>query len=205
MVGGEKFDEEMGLPGTFYSKNITPHGVGNWTDGELVRAITEGISKDGTVLFPIMPYLVYGKMDKEDIYSVVAYIRTLPSIQYDPPKSVANFPMSMIMKTIPTEKQFTQKPDKSNIVAYGEYLTKGASCADCHTPSKDGVPIPGKEFAGGIEFNLPGNTVVRTANLHRIMKLVLGCGQKSSSLRDLSSAAIRLMEIPHINRVISKQ
>lgn len=164
-MGGEKFDEEFGLPGTFYSKNITPYGVGNWTDGELLRAITEGIRKDGTALFPIMPYLVYGTMDREDIYSVIAYIRTLPSIKNDVPESKANFPMSMIMKTIPQKNSFTQKLDKKNLIAYGEYLVKGASCTDCHTPSKDGVPVPGKFLTGGIEFNLPGNTVVRSANL----------------------------------------
>jgi mono/diheme cytochrome c family protein len=164
-MGGDKFDEEMGLPGTFYARNITPYGVGTWTDGELLRAITEGISKDGSALFPIMPYLVYGKMDREDIYSVIAYIRTLPSIKNDVPKDAVKFPMNMIMKTIPTKNSFTTKPDKKDIIAYGKYLVEGASCTDCHTPSKDGEPIPGKMFSGGIEINLPGNTVVRTANI----------------------------------------
>ncbi len=183
-MGGDKFDEEFGLPGTFYARNITPYGVGNWTDGELVRAITEGISKDGSALFPIMPYLVYGKMDKEDIYSVIAYLRTLPSIKNDVPKDVVKFPMSMIMKTIPTKNAFTQKPDiKTNPVAYGEYMVKGASCMDCHTPSKDGEPIPGKEFSGGIEINLPGNTVVRTANLTPDNETGLGLWTKEQFIK----------------------
>jgi hypothetical protein len=64
--------------------------------------------------------------------------------------------MSMIMKTIPTPKQFSQKPDIKNSALYGEYMVKGASCMDCHSPSKDGEPIPGKEFSGGIEIKLPG-------------------------------------------------
>lgn len=183
-MGGDKFDEELGLPGTFYARNITPYGVGNWTDGELVRAITEGISKDGSALFPIMPYLVYGKMDREDIYSVVAYLRTLPSIKNDVPKDEVKFPMSMIMKTIPTKNAFTQKPDiKTNPIAYGEYMVKGASCTDCHTPSKDGVPIPGKEFSGGIEINLPGNTVVRTANLTPDNETGLGLWTKEQFIK----------------------
>ena len=163
--GGEKFDEEFGLPGTFYSRNITPYKLESWTDGEILRAITEGISKDGTALFPLMPYLVYGKMDKEDIYSVIAYLRTLPAIQYDPPKSKPKFVMGMIMKTIPTKKMFTKKPDPSNTVEYGKYLVEMASCTDCHTPTKDGVPVEGKYLSGGIEIPLPGNTVVRTHNL----------------------------------------
>jgi hypothetical protein len=182
-MGGEKFDEEFGLPGTFYSRNITPYGVGNWTDGELLRAITEGISKDGTALFPIMPYLVYGKMDKEDIYSVIAYIRTLPSIKNDVPKSKPNFPMSMIMKTIPEKNAFTQKPDKKDIIAYGEYMVKGASCMDCHSPSKDGELIPGKFLAGGVEIKLPGNTVVRTANLTPDNETGLGLWAKEQFIK----------------------
>ena len=183
-MGGDKFDEELGLPGTFYARNITPYGVGNWTDGELVRAITEGISKDGSALFPIMPYLVYGKMDREDIYSVVAYLRTLPAIKNDVPKDEVKFPMSMIMKTIPTKNAFSQKPDiKTNPLAYGEYLVKGASCTDCHSPSKDGVPIPGKEFSGGIEINLPGNTVVRTANITPDNETGLGLWTKEQFIK----------------------
>ena len=183
-MGGEKFDEEMGLPGTFYSRNITPYGVGNWTDGELLRAITEGISKDGTALFPMMPYLVYGKMDKEDIYSVIAYIRTLPSIQNDVPKDIVKFPMSMIMKTIPEKRLFTQKPDiKTDPVAYGEYMLKGASCMDCHAPSNEGEYIEGKWMSGGIEFKLPGNTVVRTANLTPDNETGLGLWTKEQFIK----------------------
>jgi mono/diheme cytochrome c family protein len=163
--GGDKFDEEMGLPGTFYARNITPYKLADWTDGEILRAITSGISKDGSVLFPIMPYPVYGQMDKEDIYSVIAYIRTLPAIEYDPPKSKAKFPMSLIMKTIPAKKMFKPKPDPSNTVEYGKYLVEMASCTDCHTPMDGGKPVEGKYLAGGIEINLPGNTVVRTHNL----------------------------------------
>jgi len=36
--GGDIFDESMGFPGTFYAKNITPYGIGNWKDGEIYRA-----------------------------------------------------------------------------------------------------------------------------------------------------------------------
>ena len=63
-TGGEKFDQAAGLPGTIYSANITPHNLKNWTDGELFRAITTGVKKDGSAIFPIMPYGSYGKMDK---------------------------------------------------------------------------------------------------------------------------------------------
>ena len=54
--GGDVFDESVGLPGSITSPNITPHNLGDWTDGEIIRAITAGVSKDGTALFPMMPF-----------------------------------------------------------------------------------------------------------------------------------------------------
>ena len=67
--GGEAFDRSLGFPGNYYAPNLTPHHLKDWSDAELFRAITAGVSKDGSPLFPVMPYLFYGKMDKEDIYS----------------------------------------------------------------------------------------------------------------------------------------
>jgi hypothetical protein len=40
--GGEEFGREMGFPGVFYSKNITPYHLKGWTDGEIFRTITTG-------------------------------------------------------------------------------------------------------------------------------------------------------------------
>lgn len=157
--GGEKFGKELGFPGNFYSRNITPYGIGDWTDGEVLRAITTGISKDGHSLFPVMPYQEYGKMDEEDIYSLIAYIRTFPSIKNDIPKSEADFPISLLINTMPKEAGFKQKPDPSNMVAYGGYLVNAASCKTCHTKEDKGELIAGTEFGGGRRFDLPGYAV----------------------------------------------
>ena len=46
-AGGEVFNREMGFPGEFHAPNITPHALGNWTDGEILRAMTTGVDKDG--------------------------------------------------------------------------------------------------------------------------------------------------------------
>ena len=163
--GGMKFGEEFGLPGTFYAKNITPYALGTWTDGEILRAITEGVSRDGKALFPLMPYTVFGKMDKEDIYSVIAYIRTLPAIKNDVPASKPKFPMNFIMKTIPAKNDFTNKPDPSSTVEYGKYMLEAAGCTDCHTPSVKGTPVDGKYMAGGMEVKLPGGMIIRSVNI----------------------------------------
>lgn len=165
--GGMKFSDEImdGMPGTFYACNITPYALGSWTDGEILRAITQGVSKEGRVLFPLMPYTAIGKMDKEDVYSIIAYMRTLPAIKNDVPESKASFPMNLIMKTIPGRNEFSKRPERSNTMEYGKYLVDAAGCVDCHTPSKRGELIQEMLFAGGSEYKLPGNLIIRPANI----------------------------------------
>jgi mono/diheme cytochrome c family protein len=63
------------------SRNITSHkekGIGAWTDAEIKRAITEGISKDGSRLKPPMGYAFYKNMTDGDLDAIVAYLRTVP-------------------------------------------------------------------------------------------------------------------------------
>lgn len=172
--GGEKWSEEMGLPGNIYSKNITPFALGDWTDGEILRALTTGVSKDGSALFPIMPYHNYRTADRDDIIAIIAYLRTIESNKNVPPKTELNFPMNLIVHLIPEKADFSQRPDESNKVEYGKYLVKMASCADCHTPMEKGEYIPGKEFAGGMEFPFPDGSVVRSANITPSKKTGIG-------------------------------
>jgi len=155
--GGDRFDQSMGFPGVFYSRNLTPYAIGNWTDGELFRAITTGVSKDGSPLFPMMPYKSYGKIDKEDVYSIIAYIRTLQPVKTEVPKAEPAFPFNIIMHTLPTGAAFTQKPSPDDTLNYGKYLVQVASCGDCHTDAQG-------EFAGGREFQQPAG-ILRVANI----------------------------------------
>ena len=163
--GGERFGEEAGLPDTFYAGNITPSGIGDWTDGEIVRTITSGVNKNGKALFPLMPYLSYSKMSEEDVYAVVAYIKTLKPIANEIPARQLNFPMNLIVRTIPQPYIPRQRPNISDTVAYGEYMTTIGGCASCHTPQEKGKPIEGLDFAGGFEFVLLGGQVVRSSNI----------------------------------------
>jgi hypothetical protein len=151
-AGGEKFGPEMGFPGTFYSKNITPYALKDWTDGEIYRAITAGVSKNGEALFPVMPYHNFGQLDDRDIYAVIAYLRTLPAVQHDVPASEAAFPMNIILQTMPKKGTPQVRPEKTDVLAYGKYKRD------------KGQPLPGMEFAGGMEFQMP-HAMLRSANL----------------------------------------
>lgn len=161
--GGEIFPPEMGFPGTYYAPNITPAGIGNWTDGELFRAITAGVSKDGKALFPIMPYPYFGKLDKEDIYSIIAYIRTLTPINNKVSESVSDFPFNFIINLIPQEPDFRGNPPESDKVAYGEVLSM--ACMECHTQTEKGQVIPDLAFGGGRPFPMPTKGTVYSSNI----------------------------------------
>jgi mono/diheme cytochrome c family protein len=163
--GGELFDQKAGFPGSYYAPNITPYNLGKWSDGEIFRAITAGVSKDGRALFPVMPHPNYGKMDQEDIYSIIAYLRTLPAITNDVPAPSSDFPMNFIINTIPKKASLKPKPDTTNSVLYGQYVFTAASCGDCHTKQEKGKPIEGMELAGGFEFVMPSGNVVKSKNI----------------------------------------
>src|SRR5690554_8090759 len=121
-AGGEIFNQSMGFPGVFVSSNITPYGIGEWTDGELFRLITTGVKQDGEPIFPVMPYHHFGQLDREDIEAVIAFLRTLEPVETHHPESKANFPFNLILRTMPKKAQLNSKPDKSQTVAYGKYM-----------------------------------------------------------------------------------
>ena len=158
-MGGEIFDEHTGMPGQIYSANITPHSLGSWTDGEILRAITTGVNKDGKALFSLMGYSRFGKMDKEDIYSIIAYVRSLKPIKNEVPETKLNFPVSLINKTLPEPANFQTIPNEKDSIKYGAYIANAAGCVDCHSKREKGNIVTGSEFGGGMEFIQPSGTL----------------------------------------------
>jgi mono/diheme cytochrome c family protein len=77
-AGGAEFPGPWGV---VHSRNITSSktkGLGDWTDAEIKRAITQGIRKDGTKLTGPMGFPLYAKMTEADLDAVVAWLRTVP-------------------------------------------------------------------------------------------------------------------------------
>ncbi len=157
--GGEKFDPAFGFPGTFYSRNITPYKLTAWTDGEIFRAVTSGVSRDGSALFPLMPYQHYGKVSREDIYNIIAYIRSLKPQTNEVPVSKPDFPVNLLMHLAPQKPTFVATPPDTDTVQYGGYLVMMAGCAECHSKVNKGAVVAGTEFGGGREFQFPAGTV----------------------------------------------
>ncbi|HEX9513906.1 MAG TPA: c-type cytochrome [Puia sp.] len=182
-AGGEKFGKEIGFPGALYSSNITPAAIGSWTDGELFRAITTGVNKDGKALFPLMDYHSYGRMDPEDIMSIIAYIRTLPAMKSDIPARQLDFPLNLLVNTFPSRANPEKIPDSNNIMAYGRYLTTMADCVECHSKVNKGSRVEGSELGGGRAFNFPNGTVVTSANITPDKETGIGNWDRSLFIR----------------------
>jgi hypothetical protein len=163
--GGEIFDEKMGFPGHFLSPNITPFHLKDWSDADIYRAITSGVSKDGHPLFPIMPYPSYGTLDTEDIFSVIAYIRSIPPIDYTPLRSNPTFPMNIILHLIPEKAHPGSQPLSKDTLKYGEYLVRASGCIECHTPAEHGQIVKSLAFTGGREFQMPDGSLLVSANI----------------------------------------
>ena len=78
-IGGFEFPGPWGVS---VSRNITSSktkGVGNWTDAEIKRAITEGVSRDGSPLKPPMGYPYYAHVTDGDLDAIIAWLRTVPA------------------------------------------------------------------------------------------------------------------------------
>lgn len=163
-AGGDIFDQDHGFPGRFIAPNITPYALGGWTDGEIFRAITTGVNNKRQALFPLMPWHLYSQLSEEDIRAVIAYLRTLPPIENDPPPSKADFPVNLILNTMPQKANLQPIPPRNNIVTYGKYMITASGCIDCHTRHEKGQFV-GEFYAGGMEFKLPDGSVTRSANL----------------------------------------
>ncbi|HMJ47882.1 MAG TPA: c-type cytochrome [Ferruginibacter sp.] len=152
-MGGEVFNDKLGVPGVVYAKNITPdtaNGIGNWTDEEVARAITRGIRRNGDTLFPMMPYPHYNMLSKADVYSIIAYIRTLKPSNNKVPERKLMIPVSMAYPPLRSASLDNNvRPDVSDMVKYGEYVANSAACMDCHTPMEKGQFVMPKYMAGG--------------------------------------------------------
>ena len=157
-AGGECFTEKMGFPGHVCAPNITPDaetGIGSWTDDEILRAMREGVDKDGEVLFPMMPYEAYRNLPDEDAYAIVAYIRSIPAQRRQFAPNKVNFPVNVFIRMAP--RAITTPVavvSKSDPVRYGDHMATISGCKVCHLP----------DLSGGEEFPLEQG-VVRSSNL----------------------------------------
>jgi mono/diheme cytochrome c family protein len=147
---GDVLDEKAPL----IAPNITferETGLGDWSDREIIRAIREGIGRDGRELQE-HPANHYSVMTDEDVSAVIAYLRSLRPIRRKLPRSAPPLQKGewVQRKTVPALSSALNSPRQR-----GAYLVQLGECIGCHTPARgDGSAIRELEFAGGRRFRL---------------------------------------------------
>ena len=151
-LSGSNFGEKFDMPplGTLYAPNLTPSGnIQDWTDGEVIRAIREGVHKDGRSLL-IMPSESYQNMSDDDVQALVAYLRSQPGTGAPTPNNELNVLGAIFMNL--SDFRTAQQP-VGNVAApqpgtaeNGKYLVDIIGCSDCH----------GAQLQGKLETGQPG-------------------------------------------------
>jgi cytochrome c553 len=155
MKGSGVVFPDQNVPGRVVAPNITPDvetGIGGWTDDELRRALRRGISRDGRVLFPLMPYYAYAGMSDDDMDALIAYLRSIPPVKNRLPKTDLGS-LAALLKPGPDPGRVPQPASK------GAYLTRLADCLSCHTPQTPIGPNHAMAYAGGVVLDGPWGRV----------------------------------------------
>ena len=169
MEGSGEQEPYLDLPGKIIAPNLTPDketGAGTWTDDMFARAIREGIGHDGRALFPLMPYQNFREFSDEDIASLVVYLRSLPPVHHELPKTEIIFPVKYLIRGVaqPLDAPLPDIPPDPSSPKYQAHMAKIAGCADCHTPMVQGDEVKGMGLAGGQLFRGPWGRVA-SANI----------------------------------------
>jgi mono/diheme cytochrome c family protein len=140
LAGGRAIETPFGL---LVAPNITPDpqtGIGAWTDDEFVNALTKGTGRNGTRLYPAMPYTYYTKTSRDDVLAIRAYLNTMPAVHNAVTANQLPFPfdirgfMAVWDWMFFTPGAFQPVAGKSEEWNRGAYLTEGlAHCGMCHT------------------------------------------------------------------------
>jgi mono/diheme cytochrome c family protein len=165
--GGQLFAGGYPMPtpfGTIYSTNITPEpetGIGRWSLEAFTRAMHEGISRDGSHLFPAFPYDHFTKVWDDDVKALYAYLMTRPPVRTPALANTIPFPLNIRVfqegwKILSFRSgRFEPVAGKSAEWNRGAYLALGLShCGACHTPRNLlGAEKTGDAYAGAVVDN----------------------------------------------------
>ncbi|MBB5541071.1 aldehyde dehydrogenase [Paraburkholderia fungorum] len=156
-AGGKPLDTPFG---TVYSTNITPDGltgIGTWSLDAFVRAMRQGISRDGHRLYPAFPYTSFKNTSDDDLKALYAYLMAQTPVRSRPPETKLAYPFSvrplmavwngLFLGRNPLPADATQSAQWNR----GAYLVNGLGhCSACHTPRNAfGAEKTGAAFMGG--------------------------------------------------------
>lgn len=165
--GGAAFAGGRGTPtpfGMFYAPNITPDaetGIGNWTADDFWRAVHDGRSKDGTLLYPTFPYTNFTKISRHDADAMYAYLRQQAPIHQPNRAHELKFPYQYRVLLRGWRLLFFRpgvyQSDTTHDAEWnrGAYLVQGVGhCSACHEARNALGAIQSKNNpAGGLVLN----------------------------------------------------
>jgi mono/diheme cytochrome c family protein len=165
--GGQTFagGYAMATPfGVIRSTNITPDpetGIGTWSEAAFARAMHEGVSRDGSHLFPVFSYDHFTKLSDEDVRALYAYFMTRAPVHAPARPNGIPFPFNIRYLQAGWKLLFFRpgrfEPDGEKSAEWnrGAYLARGLShCGACHTPRNLlGAEKPGDAYGGAVIDN----------------------------------------------------
>ncbi|KJZ48294.1 cytochrome c [Pseudomonas fluorescens] len=139
-----------GLPmetpiGTIYSTNITPDktGLGDYSFEDFDKTVRHGVAKNGSTLYPAMPYPSYASVNETDMKALYAYfMHGVAPVAQENKDSDIPWPLSMRWPLAgwrwmfaPAVADYIAAPGEDAVVSRGAYLVEGLGhCGACHTP-----------------------------------------------------------------------
>jgi mono/diheme cytochrome c family protein len=147
--------------GNIYTTNITPDdetGIGQWSADDFYRMMHTGISRDGKLLYPAMPFASYTKVTREDCDAIYAYLMSVPPVRQKNRPHELRFPYNKRELLLGwralyfREGEYVPDPKQSTQWNRGAYLVEGLGhCSMCHTAvNRLGGTSEERAFEGGM-------------------------------------------------------
>ncbi|MGE5650717.1 MAG: cytochrome c [Bacillota bacterium] len=147
--------------GTVYAPNLTPDretGLGDWSADDFWRALHNGKSKGGKLLYPAFPYPNYTRITRADADALFAYLQSLPVVRQPNRDAEMRFPFNVRALLIGWRALYFRpgvyRPQGYQNAEWnrGAYLVQGLGhCNACHTPRNIfGATQEGGELRGAM-------------------------------------------------------
>jgi mono/diheme cytochrome c family protein len=178
-VGGLPIETPIG---TVYTTNITPDkatGIGNYSLGDFERALRRGIRRDGSTLYPAMPYPSYAHVSDDDVRALYAYFMNgVQPVEARNHATAIPWPLSMrwpltywrwmfapSVDALQTPNADAGQVSDAELIQRGRYLVEGlAHCGTCHTPRGAGLEEKALSDAHGMDYLAGGFVDHHVAN-----------------------------------------
>lgn len=193
--GGKVFIDDPAL-GRVAASNLTTGkgGVGSkYSDAQMAVAIRHGIKVDSTSAI-IMPSNDFQGFSDEDVDAIIAYIRTMPPVDNELPKTelravgralgaTGQLPI-FVAELVALDREHPAKVTRDTSIEYGKYLSNVGGCTGCHNAALSGGKIPGTPPGFPIAPNLTPTGIKHYSDAQLEAILRTGVRPGGSKLKD---------------------